>query len=491
LSSTLPCPSRRTPFPLLLWTSSLTLLATFIAGCGGSGGGGTGTTSSGNTQVVVLASSTANDQLSSFTTTLQSLTLTNQAGKTVNVLASPVSEEFIHLNGHVEPIATVSIPQDTYVSASATYNGVATPVCNAQVPGSLETDTLTGGASETIDLPNPIMVDGTAMGLVLDLNVSTYPEQCPTPTEFSSAPAVTAAFDLTPLTISAQPTNSTNGLALGLEGTISSVGSGATTFTVNGLVNGQTPPTWQVSLNNSTVLQGIPAAAQLTTEVPVDMDVAIQQDGSLVATRISVISTETTTLTVASGPLMTVSAAAPVTYVIGAAQQGYLPTAIDGFGYGNFGSSQFQASGQFNNLASLPFTATFNSAVMVPGQNVSVTTQATASMPDPLYFPLTAIELRPQTINGTVSAISSGGGFTTYTVTLAPYDLFPQFAVQPGQTTLLTNPNTVVVYVDSNTQMLNKSSLAAGSILRFYGLVFNDKGTLRMDCAQINDGVPE
>jgi hypothetical protein len=39
--------------------------------------------------------------------------------------------------------------------------------------------------------------------------------------------------------------------------------------------------------------------------------------------------------------------------------------------------------------------------------------------------------------------------------------------------------------------MLNKSSLAAGSLFRFYGLVFNDNGTLRMDCAQINDGVTE
>ena len=25
--------------------------------------------------------------------------------------------------------------------------------------------------------------------------------------------------------------------------------------------------------------------------------------------------------------------------------------------------------------------------------------------------------------------------------------------------------------------------------LRFYGLVFNDNGTLRMDCGQVNDGV--
>lgn len=487
MSYTLPCLSRRNPFLSLLRTSFLTLVAVFIAGCSGNGAD---KTLSSNTQVVVFASSTANDQLSSFTTTLQSLTLTDQSGKTVNLLTSPVSEEFIHLNGHVEPIATVSIPQGTYVSASAAYNGGATPVCNAQGAGSNQTATLPGGGSETINLPNPITVDGTAMGLVLDLKVSTYPG-CPTPAQFPSAPPVRAAFDLTPLTIAAQPTNSTNGLALGLEGTIGSVGSGAVELTVNGLVNGQTPPIWQVSLNNSTVFQGISGAAQLTTKEPVDMDVAIQQDGSLVATRVSVISTETTTLTVVSGPLMTVSNAAPVTYVIRAAQQGYLPTGIGGFGYVNFGNSQFQAPDQFRNLASLPFTATFNSATIVPGQNVTVTTQATAAMADPLYFPLTTMTLRPQTINGTVSAISSEGGFSKYTVLLASYDLFPQFAVQPGQTTLLTDPKTVVVYADSNTQMLNKSSLAGGSIFRFYGLVFNDNGTLRMDCAQIHDGVTE
>jgi len=59
--------------------------------------------------------------------------------------------------------------------------------------------------------------------------------------------------------------------------------------------------------------------------------------------------------------------------------------------------------------------------------------------------------------SGTVSAIGSEGGFTTYTVTLAPHDLFPQLAVQSGQTTMLTDPNTVVVYADSNTQMLNSN----------------------------------
>jgi hypothetical protein len=76
-------------------------------------------------------------------------------------------------------------------------------------------------------------------------------------------------------------------------------------------------------------------------------------------------------------------------------------------------------------------------------------------------------------------------------VQLASYDWFPAFAVEPGQTTQLTAPDTVVVYADSNTQMLNSGSVGVGSVARFYGLIFNDSGTLRMDCSQVNDGVPE
>jgi hypothetical protein len=66
--------------------------------------------------------------------------------------------------------------------------------------------------------------------------------------------------------------------------------------------------------------------------------------------------------------------------------------------------------------------------------------------------------------------------------------LFSTLAVQQGQTTLLNNPTQVEVYVDSSTATLNTQALAVGSTLRFYGLVFNDNGTLRMDCAQVNDG---
>jgi hypothetical protein len=97
----------------------------------------------------------------------------------------------------------------------------------------------------------------------------------------------------------------------------------------------------------------------------------------------------------------------------------------------------------------------------------------------------------PQTIDGTVSSISNSGHFLIYTVALATYDLFPTLVGQTGLSYTLTNPGLVTVYVDSSAQLLNSSPITLGSVLRFHGLMFNDKGTLRMDCNQIKDGVPE
>jgi hypothetical protein len=55
----------------------------------------------------------------------------------------------------------------------------------------------------------------------------------------------------------------------------------------------------------------------------------------------------------------------------------------------------------------------------------------------------------------------------------------------------LTNPTTISVYVDTNTRMLNTGTVAAGSLIRFRGLIFDDNGTLRMDAGEIYDGVTE
>jgi hypothetical protein len=194
-----------------------------------------------------------------------------------------------------------------------------------------------------------------------------------------------------------------------------------------------------------------------------------------------------------SGPATNVASFGSLVSVLGRQVQGplFMGSFISAARYYNFDNAVFRTSGQFENLQSLPFAASFTAANMVAGQDVLVTTHAVTISPGPLYVPITTITLLPQTINGAVTAVSTSGGFTSYTVTLASYDLIPNLAVQPGQTTLLTDPSQVVVYVDGNTQQLNTTPLAVGSVGRFNGLLFNDDGTLRMDCGQINDGVPE
>jgi len=72
---------------ITLWLSLL-FVTGITTGCGSSGITPTPPKLSGNTAVTVLLSSTANDQLSQFNLTFQTLTLTSQSGKTVSLLSA-------------------------------------------------------------------------------------------------------------------------------------------------------------------------------------------------------------------------------------------------------------------------------------------------------------------------------------------------------------------------------------------------------------------
>jgi hypothetical protein len=223
-----------------------------------------------------------------------------------------------------------------------------------------------------------------------------------------------------------------------------------------------------------------------------NVDGAIQSDGSLLATRIAV--EDPSAINEFSGPVMFVGNVVPVLTQYGRTELGPLQT-IDGqSGYYydipdfDFSNAAFNISGQLTNLQNLPFVPSFTASNMVAAQNVDISTP-TFVLGGQTYTPANTITLVPQTINGTVVTAQPIGSFVDYTVSLASYDLFPALAVQQGQTTLLNNPSQVEVYIDNSTQQLNTQALAPGSTLRFYGLVFNDNGTLRMDCAQVNDGV--
>ncbi len=488
-------PSSSLCFSRWIFASAVALSFAFTAGCGSPSSPPTPTLT-GNTAVTLLATSTANDQLQLLDIQFNSVTLTSQSGKTVTLLSNSIYPELMHLNGSAEPLASATIPQDIYSSAAVNIGSAQFTCVGLDSSGGLQTSTYAYGqtpaANVTVNMPSPITVTGTSMAISLNLLVSQSVTFGGCENGVNNPYSITPTFAVTPVTIAAQPSNATNGLSTGLQGLIASVDSGGATITVSGADGPNlTGASWQVATNSTTSFYGVTGAAQLAAGMPVDMDAAIQADGSLLATRVAVYDSDPTTLTAASGPLVQIASSQPTFFATGVQGQGYLVGAGIGTTPYNYGKALFQISNRPGNLTSLPFNAAFSDANMVPGQRVLITTHATAESSGPTYVPAATMTLMPQTIDATVSASASSGSFTTYTVQLAPYDLFPDLAVQAGQTSLLTNPGTMAVYVGSNTQQLNSDPITVGSTLRFHGLVFNDSGTLRMDCDQVNDGVAE
>jgi hypothetical protein len=428
---------------------------------------------------------------------IAAISLTNASGKSVELPLPATAQnamgnllELQHLNGSSEPLLTANVPSGTYTSIQVEASNPSYG-CSTLDNGGIHTfDGIPTLPSPTVTLnfPSPIKISGNSMALELHLNVSdTFPLSSCSQQGYDTNTPAQPAFTLTNLTPASPPTNLANGLNPNLLGMIAEVSGGSlTVLSPDGL-------SWGATVNSSTALQGVSALSDLKAGMPVDMDLAMQADGSSLAARVDVLDANVSNLSLIVGPAIFKSDQAPIIYASTQVVEGSLFARMGSFNVipVNDSQSTFQIAGPVTNLKSLPFQPTFDSATLVAGQLLAVTTQATTLGYGPTYTPASTITLLPQTIDGTVTSTGSAGGFTTYTVQLASYDAFPTFAVEPGQTTQLNNPSTVVVYADSSTQMVNSAPVAKGSLLRFTGLVFNDNGTLRMDCSSVGKGVAE
>jgi len=281
-------------FPIIL--TILAVAAGITTGCGSNGNSSSGMPKlSGNTSVTVVLSSTANDQLSEFDLEFQNITLTSQSGKAITLLSTQQPSEFIHLNGAIDPLITATVPQDVYTSASATIaygrfvciaNGV---VQGQQTLGFAYYNSNVAATSVTVTLPSPITVTGTSMALAFDLlgsNSATAPD-CLNPNGFAGY-SMTPTFNLAPFPLSPSPTSPANGKLAGLEGEIASINSGDSSFSLSVPEGPYGTRTVPVSAAGATVFQGINNFSSLATGMFVNMDGALQPDGTLAATRIAV-----------------------------------------------------------------------------------------------------------------------------------------------------------------------------------------------------------
>lgn len=446
--------------------------------------------------VVLLATSTANDRLVQFQVQITGVTLTAKSGRTVSLLSNTVSPEMIHLNSVVAPLSSVALPRDTYTAVTISV-GSAQFVCTTyDSTRGLQTSTFIYGqvpsSSVHVTLESPISVAQSPVAVLLNVNVaqSVSLSSCQggSATTFSITPTMTLA----PLVLASPPTNSANGLLTGMHGLVSQVQPDLGMFTVAGADGSNlSGPTWRLATDTGTVFQGVSSTAQIAPGMPIDLDAAIQPDGSLLATRVSIYDTDTTDLNVFAGPLNAISLSSQSLSVIGAEQQGYLDSSSYYSGAEPISdqNATYAIAGAPDRLVGLPFNPVFSTVTAVPGQNVSVTSHV------PIFtggdLPAATITLMPQTVDGTIQAIGSAGSFTVYTVVLARYDLFPNLAMEPNQRGRLLQPGTVIVYAGPETQTLNTEPIAVGSMVRSYGQIFDDQGTLRMLSLQMSAGVAE
>jgi hypothetical protein len=242
-----------------------------------------------------------------------------------------------------------------------------------------------------------------------------------------------------------------------------------------------------VTVNSETTYQGISGLSSLAKGVKLEMDLEYGADGTAVATRIAVPDLTATNAQVGELGFVTTDFSEI---------QIFPRQALGNDDYGDnqdfsVGSAAFLISGQFTNMKSLPFPAKFNASSLAAGQQIFVTSPPLPTTGAQPFAKATSITLVPQTINGTVGATSSSGGFQVYTVTLASYDPISILSSIANQITPPQQQTQLQVYVDGNTQKLNTQALEIGGTLRFTGLLLNDAGTLRMDCSQILDGVSD
>jgi hypothetical protein len=256
------------------------------------------------------------------------------------------------------------------------------------------------------------------------------------------------------------------------------------------VITGGTGSPLAFSTGAGTVFQGIDGLSDLLAGMFVDMDAAIQTNGSLLATRVAVQDTSATNMFM--GPVVSVFKSDGSVQALGQQEQGDNLSAqpLNENYYSFDANTAFEISGRFTQSADLPFTPVFSATTMFAGQNVAIGSGAIPTAGS-TYARASTINLLPQTTNGTITAVSGSNGYQVYSISLARYDPIPTLIGVVGQSTQLTDPNGIQVYVNGSTQMLNLSPLSLGKIARFHGLLFNDGGTLRMVCLEVSDGVAE
>lgn len=471
----------RTIFPtpqikrFLSFAAGLSLAASLIAGCSSAVSPNTvSNITSTAVDVPVLITDAPSDQLVSFSLTLNTIVLTDSAGKTVSILSTPTTVEICHLNGVQAPLITAKIPQDTYVSATITFSNPQITYITSSASPVVATPTL-ATTSYTITFTSPITISNSSTSLLVDLLAGQSVAISGTTV------TVTPVFSLKPVPpATAVPPMGQNGTGMEQHGAVVSA-SGSTLVIQPG-----SGPTATFTTNSSTVLQGFTALSGLTAGQLVEVDFTVQTGGVYLASRIELEPAPPNgqPQNLLSGPITSVSAGTGFKMVVmeglGPSVMPVATAAASVFTVTTTSSTVWGITPQFVSLSHLPFTPSFSPTNVVAGQAVGVIASSISTAAPPSAT-ASNVYLIPQTVGGTITAITPGNGYTAYTLTLASGSAFAS----------LSGASTITVYTSSATVGLSTAPIAVNGNVRFNGLIFNlGGGKFAMVAGCSPDGAP-
>lgn len=430
----------------------VTVAFVLATGCGGNNG----VINAGPTNATINTSDAVNDQIVKFELSVSSLTLTGSAGTstTGNLLSKTSEVEFIHQAGSFEPLALVNIPPGTYSGASLTVSNPEVVVLNNAVPPAPVkiTATLTS-PSVTVNFTSPINVTSSSSSVInFDLDLAGSVTLSGTPPTSAS---VTPKFNVT--TATANNADEDSGEMDDVHGSVTSIA--APNFTI------QTKTSSITFATDSTTQfkDGITSLSQLKVGDIVEVDGMTKPDGSKLATKIEVESSQNGEE--AEG-IITAVTGAPATQITLAHQvdssgTATAPVTVD---VTLNASTAFSVRTDKLNLGGA--TPAFDASHIGKGQRVEADTGNNATTP----IAASKLKLREQALVGTVSGASASG----FTLTLNASSAFAT----------LTGQSTIAVTVVSGTNL--KVTPANGNTVRVRGLVFVNAGSYSMIAARVD-----
>lgn len=455
-----------------------TVLTAALAACGGSNG--TSTTqppaAAQKTAVQVNIGDSPSDWMLAFSMNVSSMSLTGSNGS-ATVVSTAVPIEMMHLMGTMQPLNMVSAPQGTYTGASMTIGSATVMYMDPTTKAAVQ-KTISGPISTTITFGTPVTVGSTPMAMGFDLDLSKS-----VTIDSGGNMTMNPVFHVTSgIQGSGNPMDPSDGGIREMMGAVSSISGSSFSMT-----SMQAAQNFTFATNSSTVFDGT-SMSGMGSGMLLMVDASLQADGTLMATKVQSMMGSGGVM---GGGVITAVTGQPATALTvvmqNGAGSGMMSSAFAaGVTIDLNGSTTYQIDEDNMDMSSLPFTPAFDASKIHAGQSVmpvSSSTMTSGGMGGGMMgganmagtITATGVELEPQGTSGTVATAIASGAQTSFTLTLPSGCAF----------TTLTGATSVTVYQQPKTAIANGSSIASGSTVHAFGLMFLDNGQWKMVAARI------